>query len=164
MDFRATKIKPLSICLIFLLTTLGACEKNIFDKEEPSFIVNNKSGQKVSRVTIYAQDGDPDNLKMVGERKVVVSFEDIDAENYSDLKTVNLKKISNRGEGNLSVEVIMDSGDTLTTGLGIYKKNRIYTESLPSNWQTIIIEIDSKLVLKAQNARHHNGTFEKYGL
>lgn len=149
-------------CVLFIALT--SCQTEIFDRADPSFIVSNESGQEAMQVSVYARDGDLDNSNTIGKRKTAVLFENIKAYSDSDLKTTNLKKISSLGEGDLSVEVIMASGDTLALGIGVYKRNRIYTEFLPSSWQTIIIEIDSKLSLKSQYARHHNGKFEKYGV
>lgn len=142
MDFQL-KQKTLSGILVFFQIILLSCDLAIPENRRVSLGVRNHSGKHIARATVFIQDGKISDNVETGEVKEVITFYQIESNTSTELKTVNIGQYSDNGEGFFTAEVVFYSGDTLRNGLGLYKRNKVYTENLPKSYQTIIIEVDS---------------------
>ncbi len=118
--------------ILYLLFTIFTISCSIIDPElTPSFVVNNESSEEIASVKIFAQDGDVDKAKNTGNFIAILAFSNMESKSKTDLSEVKLKDFSKTGEGHLSVEITLKSGEKVKTGLGLYKNNRIFTEFVP---------------------------------
>ena len=132
------------IVLVFSAFIFYGCEKFEIDRSAVTFGLENKTQEEIVQVNIYIQDTKLKEIKPIDSLKLVVDsgtliipFEKI------ELGKINLRQFSKNGHGDFSAEVIFSSGRKIRNGLGIYKNYKVYTEFLPRNYQTIVIEVDS---------------------
>ncbi len=134
------------ITLMFLIFSLFcSCESAILN---PSieFITLNKSKSPVSWVTIFIQDTKvvDSRLSETGKPVEVASFTNIPVNEQSNLISVDLKKFSMNGNGNIYVLAgLKGSSDTLRNGTGSYANFRNTQEFAPKHWRTIEVIINS---------------------
>lgn len=132
------------IVLVFSAFIFYGCEKSEIDRKSVTFGLKNKTEEEIIQVNIYIQDTKLQDIEPIDSLKLVVDsgilirpFEEI------ELGEINLRQFSKNGHGDFSAEVIFSSGRKIRNGLGIYKNYKVYTEFLPRNYQTIVIEVDS---------------------
>ncbi|MBX2951592.1 MAG: hypothetical protein KF870_03740 [Leadbetterella sp.] len=142
MDFQI-KQKTLLGILVFFQVILLSCDLTTPENRRISLGVRNHSGKHIARTTLFIQDGEINNNVETGAIKEVMTFYEIESGISTELETINISQYSNSGEGFFTAEVVFSSGDTLRNGIGVYKRNRIYTENLPKSYQTMIIDVDS---------------------
>ena len=131
------RLISIGITFVFFVS----CESSILEnKNEVEFLVLKDYPDNVESLEIQFVDGDISEAISLNDSKSFITFTSLDILETS-IKSVNLRGLSEVGEGRLFATIYLENNVKLTNGIGYYKNFRLYTENAPKSWQTLEIVI-----------------------